>query len=416
MFVLVVVVNMAACSDPKEENVTVNQHPQYVSVHKIDNGSATNIWNLGNPYSFNSGAVEEIINTLGIKGNENRRLAISYTFSFARYDLQNSVSALEKVLDFSLRYDIPVILHLDGVNYVENYPEIWNWFDPELPGYDPENAKNVERYDWGEGHEVKIGWRNWGVQHRVKPQINLASEEFRKMQEDCLNVLYKQVADWYKDLSANKKYLLGGVVTGWELSTYAQNYYYEDGNSYYNSSKPDPEGGETSGSQDQASGYYASIPLGYAAAEKMGLQPEGGRITMETIDAICSDFMEFLIDLALENGIPADRIITHASELPATVNNGGGHSGVASISEHMAEGVMPGWSLYWDLADEDRMIDLLEGSPWAAIEMRYWGLNYSFLNTLLNYRNCQIINIFNWENIKSDTATISALQQILRES
>ena len=412
---MAIIGNVSACAEPTEK-VTVNQHPQYVSVHKTDGGSQANIWDLGNPYSFSSNGVEEIINTIGIKGSEDRRLAIAYTFSFARYDLQNTVVALGKVLDFSVRYDIPVILHLDGVNYVDNYPEIWNWFDESLPGYDPENAKNVERYDWGEGHEVKLGWRNWGTQIRVRPQMNLASEEFRAMNENCLNVLYKQIADWYNELSANKKYLLGGLVTGWELSTYAQNYYYEDGNSYYNSTKPDPDGSETSGSQDQATGYYASIPLGYAAAEQMGLQPEKGRITMETIDAICSDFMEFLIDIAMKNGIPADRIITHASELPPTANNGGGHSGIASISEHQSEGVMPGWSLYWDLAHNEPYIALAENGPWAAIEMRYWGLDYEFLNSVLNYKNCQVINIFNWENFKTDANTISALQRILRES
>ncbi|MGN1099065.1 MAG: hypothetical protein ACI4S9_01860 [Christensenellales bacterium] len=414
LMVCLMVGSLVSCGT-EQEVATVNQFPQYISMHKTDSGSGSNIWNLGNPYTITESGVQEIINTIGLKGSEDRRLAIAYTFSFARYELSNTVAALEKILGYSEKYDIPVILHLDGVNYVDYYPEIWNWFDPTIAGYDPENRKNVERFDWGEGNEVKIGWRNWGTQMRVNPMINLASEEFRKMQKDCLDVLYKQVADWYKKLPVNKKYLLGGVVTGWELSTYAQNYYYEDGNSYYGSSKPDPTGTETSGSLDQATGYYASIPLGYAAAEQMGLQPEKGLLKMETIDAICLDFMEFLIDLAVENGIPANRIITHASELPKTVNYGGGHSGKASISKRINEGVTPGWSLYWDLAYEEKYVGLANGGPWAAIEMRSWGLSYDFLKSVISYRNCKLFNIYNWEAIKSDTATIEAIRQILNE-
>ena len=60
-------------------------------------------------------------------------------------------------------------------------------------------------------------------------------------------------------------------------------------------------------------------------------------------------------------------------------------------------------------------VDLANNGPWAAIEMRSWGLDYNFLNTLVNYRNCQIINIYNWEAIKTDTPTINALAQILNE-
>jgi hypothetical protein len=326
-----------------------------------------------------------------------------------------NLECLLAVLDAAEELDVPIIIHIDCVNYLDYYPELWNWFDPNIAGYDPNNAANVERYDWGEGHEVMLGWRNWGSQHRVKPMVNLASSEFRQLNRDIMPEMYEIISDWYAGLSNNKKYLLGGVVMGWELSTYAQNYYYENGNSYYSQDPAnDPTGTETSGSVEKADGYYASIPLGYAAAETLGLQPEKGQLKMSTIDAICSDYMEFLIDMALMEGIPADRIITHASELPQTVNNGGGHSGSASISEHKVEGVMPGWSLYWDLAYEDTFIDLADGGPWAAIELRSWNLSYEFLDTLLNYRNCQIINIYNWESIEDDPNTIDALKKVLK--
>ena len=35
---------------------------------------------------------------------------------------------------------------LDGENWWDQTPELWNWWNASLPGYDPGNVNNVEWY------------------------------------------------------------------------------------------------------------------------------------------------------------------------------------------------------------------------------------------------------------------------------
>ena len=378
-----------------------NNYPQYFSVHKTDLPGKLQ-WYLSDPSTINQESFDEIINCIGTKGTNNRRLAIAYTFEYARFPLVDVKKSIENMLILAEKNDVAVILHLDGVNYWNYYPQLWNFWNPNSPGYNPENYQNVERYGWNKDTTVKIGWRNWGSQFRVTPAPNLASTAFLEMQKDCLAVLLPTIFKWYNNLPQDKKYLFGGVVLGWELSTYVQCYYYDGGNDLLD--KPS--------SEDPTTGLNASLPLGYAAALELGLQNKGV-ITSETEDAICSFYMEYLISLAFKNGIPLDKIITHSFYGGAT-QNGGGQSGAASVSKYAANGVLAGWSFYEETINSiDRVIDLADGRNWAAIEFKPWGLSYDLLNQVINYRNCRIINIYNWESVRDNVDYLKIFKDIL---
>lgn len=58
------------------------------------------------------------------------------------------------------QYDCPVLFNFDPITFWDTATDIWNWFDPAKPNYNPENRENVEWYDWGSEHAVKIGWLN----------------------------------------------------------------------------------------------------------------------------------------------------------------------------------------------------------------------------------------------------------------
>lgn len=369
----------------------INNHPQYLSFHKIDQ-PGKNQWYISDPSSVNQASFDEITGAVGTTGHSGRRLAIAYTFEYANFKIEDVAQSIKNMLELSQKNDVPVILHLDGVNYRNQYPELWNFWDEDAPGYDPLNYRHVERYGWGEETAVKIGWRNWGSQIRVAPAPNLASPAFLQMQRDCLSELLPIIAQWYDALPDDKKYLLGGVVFGWELSAYVQSYYYPGGNELLD--KP--------AANDPAGGLEASLPLGYAAALELGLQSEGV-ITAETGDRICSFYMEYLIDLALEYGIAPDRIITH-SFWGGETSYGGGQTGVASISEHIGESVVPGWSFYGSsIYEMEEVVGLAGGADWAAIEFKPWDLTYRLLSQVFDYKGCRYINIFNWNALRDNT-------------
>ena len=86
---------------------------------------------------------------------------------------------LEKHFSLAEEHRIPVLVEMDPISFMNDAPELWNWFDPSLPGYNPDNRENVEWYDWGSEHAVRIGWLNWGRQIRLRPMINLFSPDYQ---------------------------------------------------------------------------------------------------------------------------------------------------------------------------------------------------------------------------------------------
>jgi hypothetical protein len=399
---LALFVNPVFAQGTIDEKMIDMETVQYFAVHKVDY-SGINHWDVAYPSTFNQTDIDEIMEKTGTKGTPKRLLAVAHTFSYLRYPIENTKESIRRMLQLSVENDIPVILHLDGVNWWSFRADLWNFWEKNAAGFHPDNINNVERYGWEMETAVKIGWRNWGSQIRVNPAPNLASPTFLKAQREALDILLPLIADWYDHLPKNKKYLLGGIVFGWELSTFTQAYYYEGGNELLGS---DPK-------NDPKSGVENSIALGYAAASTLGLQSEGV-ISEETQDAICMFYLNFLIDIALKHGIHPRKIITHAMR-GGNPGKGGGQSGMASITAGV-EGVIPGWSWYDTNLEwiDTTLLAKLKKMEWAAIEVKPWDLSAQIFTDLFNLKGCRYINIFNWESIRNDEKTINAIKTVLR--
>ncbi|MDR2172749.1 MAG: glycoside hydrolase family 99-like domain-containing protein [Burkholderiales bacterium] len=393
-FTLVLFLGMQ-CGAP---HVFAADDTQYLGVFVGSIGSEL-YFKEGLPDTYNQEGFNEVVNKVGTKGTEKRKLALFFSFNIFRQSLDKGIGiwpggslsnllgedfgftvggdydtpamkkALENTLAASLATDVPVIIRLDGKEWWELRPDLWNWWNENEVGYNPGNINNVERFDWGTGADtaVKIGWRDWGAQMRVPPAPNLASLAYRAAQKECLDLLLLTIVEWYKSLPDDKKYLFGGLMLGWEVSTYLNSYYYNDGNSYLAFHRND--------GKDPQNGPLSSMPLGYAAAQTLkerGVDIQtSGRITEATGDAICADYLDFLIGLAVNHGIPANRIITHGITHVETQWHGGGLSGKGAVSS--IPGVIPGWS--WQglsrgnpLSHVDRLIDYAEGGPWSLSE------------------------------------------------
>ena len=148
------------------------------------------------------------------------RLAVGTAPLF--YLFEHPVSEYKPVLEkhFALaeQYRIPLLVELDPISFMNDAPQLWNWFDPERPGYDPANRENVEWYDWGSEHAVRIGWLNWGRQIRLQPMINLFSPAYQEAVRERTDSMMTWTAAWYKSLPKKDKWLLGGVKITGELA------------------------------------------------------------------------------------------------------------------------------------------------------------------------------------------------------
>ena len=355
---------------------------------------------------LNGQAVDRMLEKLKTRGSATRRLAFSCSISYLNVPdtasaRQSLAQKVRKILSIAEKKNVPVVLHLDGVNWWGERPELWNWWDPDKPGYDPQNVRNVEWYDWGAKHAVKIGWRNWGSEVRVKPQPNLLSPEFLRETDEMLRTLVPVISEWFNNLPPNKKYLLGGVVLGWEISPYIQHYYYPDGNKYLeehpNDDSHDPEGG-----------IEKSIPLGYAAATVLGIWHEGS-ITTSDLDRIIRAYCNHITNTAGRAGLPRSKMILHGKVFEGT-NSGGAQSGRGMLNRNAIEG----WSLYGKMpGDLDDLLDELGGSPWAAVEVQPWGLSSDKVEKIFAHRNCRMVNIFNWSSVDHKQDVMEALRSVL---
>jgi len=396
-------------TEPYDESIKVTdmENLQYLAIHKGD-WTLGSPWDVNNPDSFAQPGVDEILEAFGSRGTPSRRLAISYSFSYLHYPAEKVAAAIANLLALSEKNDVPVIMHIDGVNWWDTRPDLWNFWDESAPGYNPDNINNVERFNWDISSAVKIGWRHWGQQIRIPPAPNLAAPAFLAEQTKALDLIIPVIVKWYDALPADRKYLLGGVVFGWEISPYVQAFYYENGNELLDKpASEDPQlGGLVNNSQ-----LWNTVALGYAAAQTLGIQTEG-QITEETVDKICSFYLNFLIETAMKHGLDPGRVVTH-SFWGGVTGKGGGHSGAASITG--IQGVTPGWSWYdEDFKGIDKCIDMLDGAPWAAIEVKPWGLTAKVLENLFAHRNNRYVNIFNWEGIRDDRNTLNAIKVALQ--
>lgn len=62
-------------------------------------------------------------------------------------DPHTLAQGVKAAFDVALRYDTAVYFTVENLEWT-NRPDLWNYATPEKPGYDPDNARNVEWMDW----------------------------------------------------------------------------------------------------------------------------------------------------------------------------------------------------------------------------------------------------------------------------
>ena len=242
------------------------ESPRYVFINKAP-GVA---WRQSRPDSFTGQGFGEIAQAIGAPGNPALRIGVAFFFSILEDDADTLSKSLRALLDASEESGVPVLVTLDGQQWWEGRPDLWNWWDADKPGFDPANAHNVEWTDWDPASAVKVCWRNWGSQIRVAPAPNIASPRFVQANLERIEVLTPIIAAWYRSLPKERQWLLGGVKLGNEAGTGYNAFHYPDGNRYLERWPDDASHDPQAGLQldEGLSGGLAQ--LGYAAVKTAG--------------------------------------------------------------------------------------------------------------------------------------------------
>jgi hypothetical protein len=200
------------------------------------------------------------------------RLGVGAIISYLRSPRDKNVARLRQLLDLCRQHRLAVLVQLDGEQWWNDRPDLWNWWDASKPGFDPENAANVEWSGWGSEHALRISWRDWGQQLRMLPPPNLMSPRYREACHAEMRPLVDEVVRWRDSLAEEEKWLFVGVKVGWESAIGMSNHYYPNGNELLGRDPDDDPQERVKPKIMPGRGFQ---PIGYAAVTTAGLAGDG---------------------------------------------------------------------------------------------------------------------------------------------
>lgn len=258
-------------------------------------------------------------------GTTNRKLAWSTLMEYMNFPMDTPseespyVIKMRRILEITDEINLPLFVPLNGFQWWDNLPELYNWWDPDgthtdaaffnrqknpeefkkrfIAGYNPDNKWNVEWQDYQT--PMKLNVRNWGGGgFRLAPPPNLLATtrstlSYRKVLEAryqiILNEIKKGLDKWQQE---GKQDLYAGITIGTEVSLNA-------------SITPTDE----------------FIPYGYRGIQDLlcpqnnptcGVQSKWNQQTLDTARRdIVHSYLEDMAMIALRLGIPKQRIYTH---------------------------------------------------------------------------------------------------------
>lgn len=395
-------------------------HPQYILVNKASFYGGPYAWNQDNPSTCNQASIDDILSTVKTLGNDKRKLGVSVQINaFDTYTTETH-EFLQNLFNLSITNDLPIGFAIDSFEFWDTRPDLWNWYNSSLPGYDPTNIQNVESTDWVLTNDTAVGisWRDWGSQFRVSPHPNLASPAVLAAYTNAVRPYIMETAQFYNSLPESKQYLLAYVKVSWEISIGTNFYFYPNGNQYINQ---DPH-------NDPSTGIIDSVQVGYNSVCTLGVQCNGN-ITVNALDTVVRNYLSTMGNVFLQENLPRNKLFTHGgASFGKSLSN---HSILNSEQAAVIPQANPGWSFYSYAYNAsaapgiDVALDSLNNSPWGATEWYYMGGNTgnteqqwitAFTNTL-NYRNARLVDVFNWESMRTDTnGAVAGLQTVLNGS
>jgi hypothetical protein len=265
----------------------------------------------------------DLVRQLGRNGDRRSRL-LGFGLPMSAFDDEKQLpGGIRTVFAIARTNDLAVMLSFDFHVHWRSRPDLWNWFDPNQPGYKAENRRNVEWFGW-DGPPAKTRYLNWGAVERIAPPPCLTSAAYRSevrrlVREVIAPPLKEELAALERE---GKGRLFAGVLVGAEPGI-------DDW------SNPDPQTAKLmaeDGTPRGRLGYRALLDLGYSQNKPPAdLREALAGVIQETVGFWCRQFAEA--------GVPRNRLYPHV--VPQTAGMSG-----ARVSGAFNAWSRPGWTTY----------------------------------------------------------------------
>lgn len=296
--------------------------------------------------------VPDLVRKIGTKGDGRTRL-LGFGQPCPTFQVEKQVPALvHACFEAARKHNVAVMLMFDLHIAWQNRPDLWNWFDPSKPGYDPANKANVEWFGWN-GQPAKVRYLDNGITERFAPPPCFTSKRLR---HEWTRLVRQVVAPAIlRELSVlkreGKERLFAGVLVGNEPM-------------YDNYAHAGPEMATMiadDGSPSGQLGYRSLLDRGFSKNHPPAHIHEAlGAIIQETVAFWCRQFADA--------GISPSRLYTHVPAQPPLELMS------VPISAAFNKWARPGWTTYPIMQLEKgfqplyRELHAHANPPWGGVE------------------------------------------------
>ncbi len=374
-------------------------------------------WDQNQPETINAELLRYVKNTIQAPASPNIKIGFCIVLNTLESRIDTLTQDLNNLLSASIQEDMPVQIVLEGIQWWEQRWDIWNWYDSTFGMLDTKNTSEVEWIGWDPSFATKLSWTNWGAQFRRHPQANLAG---KRMINECLvsyDLLVPIILQWFHNLPADKKYLFAGIKVGWECGIGYNNWYYPNGNSYFDQygfwdASHDPTSGLNVGA-----GWPCGMPKqGYNTLKTLGIKSSGDISVGEVAQGV-KWYLDKISQHVNSLGVPRHLLFTHAGGHYSPFDK---HYPLTTATNNWA---LPGYSMYGYLPSNfsnlSSVLDSMGNPGWCVAEW-YWAANdkatwKSRFNSYLQYRNCRNMNIYYWDDFIAHPEGIQAVREVMSE-
>ncbi|MDQ6869390.1 MAG: hypothetical protein M3178_13770 [Pseudomonadota bacterium] len=290
--------------------------------------------------------VDDFATKLGTTGDgTTRQLGFGTGIPVWARDESNIVQEIRQGFDTAKRTNVAVHFHVDDHIGWDKRPDLWNWYNPAKRGYNPDNRKNVEWYDW-EGTANKRRYFSPEGTPSQSPHMCYNSEAIEKeigriVAKVVGPALRKEIG---KLKQQDKEYLFAGITVGAEAGF--------DDYSVIPELSQIPRNGDPMQMQVAKMLMQAATMidedeaphsrLGYCSLTNAGYSNTNPPADInQALANVNQKFIEFWDKQFFDAGIPCSRIYTHVAASPPQDDNNN-----APIRIVFNPYARPGWTTY----------------------------------------------------------------------
>jgi hypothetical protein len=166
----------------------------------------------------NSMGVEDFATKLGTTGDgANRQLGFGNDIPVWAGDDSHIVRTIKQNFDTARRTNVAVHFSVDDHIGWDKRPDLWNWYDSARSGYNPDNRKNVEWFDWAGTASKRRYFTPEGTPSQSPHMCYNSSaiqSEIRRIVSQVVGPALRKEIDKLK--LENREYLFAGITVGAE--------------------------------------------------------------------------------------------------------------------------------------------------------------------------------------------------------